>query len=679
MQGRLGFVVDEQGLTEFDRGLASAKKSSDDLGVKAVALGTILGNLGTKALEGAAGLAKMAVVAGVDLVGGFIDSTAALDTWARKMGTTTQELQRLEFAGASVGAEADNTREAFKTLTENLGELERVGSGPAVDSLATLGLTLADFEGKDATEQMGLFADAMQRLPNDAQRVSVALEVMGEDGGALLPLFQKGSQGIEELAGKADRLGLVLDEGAVRAAKDAKIALGEMAAQARAVGNSIAAKLAPKVTEVVGRIQGWYEQNQDIIDQKIGQFVEGLIPAFERTVEVVGKVIDVGTALVDMFGGLEHAMVAGATAAGLMAVAMGGIPGIMAAATAAIALGINELAGFSAEVRQLQREIDDGEARAKRAIGGIGAGEKLAQAQKEGRLGDLSEQQFKQGLEEFTAGLVAAGASEERIERSLSSFESAREQQVAPILARRQAEENERIERSDAIQKARGLEGELRKRLEARAKKKGIKTTPQAIESALALFRRGVTEGSDTATAAKAAADQIDTLGGRGGGAGKVNTRAAEDLLGAQIRALAEGAGASSTATQKAIEAAATSLKGGANQSVALQAATSTIESLTGQRLAAAGSPDAALFGALTQIGGASAARSATDGARFVRIDQSVNIDVGGVELAIPEGWAGAMTGEGMAAGTADALQRQLVERVFLPIVEQAQARGERP
>src|SRR5690606_14894899 len=122
---------------------------------------------------------------------GFAESGFELDKWSKKLGITTQELQRLEFAGASVGAEADNVREAYKTLTENLGEMARVGSGPAVDSLATLGLTLRDFEGKTATEQLEMFAEAMQRLPDEAQRISVALEVMGEDGGALLPLFQR--------------------------------------------------------------------------------------------------------------------------------------------------------------------------------------------------------------------------------------------------------------------------------------------------------------------------------------------------------------------------------------------------------------------------------------------------------------------------------------------------------
>src|SRR5690606_8077648 len=107
-----------------------------------------------------------------------------------------------------------------KTLRENLGEMERLGSGPAVDSLATLGLTLRDLQGLGAEDQMAVLAEALGRLPNQAQRVSVALELMGEDGGALLPLFAQGADGIRRFGDEAERMGAVLSDDAIAEARE---------------------------------------------------------------------------------------------------------------------------------------------------------------------------------------------------------------------------------------------------------------------------------------------------------------------------------------------------------------------------------------------------------------------------------------------------------------------------
>lgn len=690
--GRLSFEVDAKGLREFGKHLGEAEEESKRAKGRFGDLDAKLGELATgfaKRLPaaiatGVAALGTLAVVVGTKVTASFIESGAELDKWARKMGTTTQEIQRLEFAGASVGAEADNVREAFKTLTENLGELERVGSGPAVDSLATLGLTLEDFKGKDATEQMGLFADAMQRLPNDAQRVSVALEVMGEDGGALLPLFQKGSQGIEELAQKADRLGVVLDDNAIDAAKSAKLAIGELTAQATGLANQIGAKLAPKVTEAIGRIQGWYEANKTLIDQKIDRFIDDLVPALERVVEIGTGLVETGGNLIGMFGGLEGAVVAAGVAAGGLAIAFGGLPAIIAATTAAIVLGTGELGGFREEVSRLRRERDAllGQAARDKETGKIAID--LAARAREGTLSQLSDEEFDRQLAQLESSgeRVRSRVTGEWILKTDVRGDTPAKQ-MARRFERQRAAEQERARKAapaPTIDMAGHVDALLRGKLEARARKLGL--GQQAVETSIGRARMSLTEGATLDAAAETAMTSLEGLAGvskKKGGKTKIDTAEAESQLGTQIRALAQGAGATSKATQKALESAAQSLKGGAAQSVALQAATATLESLTGQKLAAAGGPDAALFGMLTQIGGAQAARTATEGARFVRIDQSVNIDVGGVELTIPEEWAGMMAERGAAPAMAEALRQLVVEQVFAPIVERAQARGERP
>ena len=115
---------------------------------------------------------------------------------------------------------------------------------------------------------------------------------------------------------------------------------------------------------------------------------------------------------------------------------------------------------------------------------------------------------------------------------------------------------------------------------------------------------------------------------------------------------------ATAKASREALEAAARQLESGSSREVARSAAASVLSSRTGVDLSNQ-SADAALFGRLTQIGGADAARHATDGARFVTIDQSQHNTI---TVTVPESWGQALTAPGMAADLETAVRRVLVE-----------------
>lgn len=662
--GRLAFEVDDDGLRKFGKGLSKAGDESDKTKRRVGFLDRQLQEFGKNAKRAAgdairgfqrlpitvakagAAIGAAAVVAGaaltVNLTQKFIESGAELDTWARKIDVSAQELQRLEFAGQTVGAEVDNTREAIKTLRENLGEMARVGSGPAVDALGTLGIELDEIKDLGATEQLQLLAEAMNDLPDQAQRVSVALEVMGEDGGALLPLFEQGAEGIAKMTARADELGVVMDERAIASAKEAKLAIGELTATATGLGQSIAARLAPKVVEVVDRLQGWFEANREIIDQKIDQFIEGVIPALEDLVEFGKEVVEVGSDMIDTMGGLENALTIAGVASVALVASMGGLPGVALAAGAAISTLAFEVSGLNAETRELRRQAREDEAATKKITKGTTSGERLLSASEaEGGLAALSDQDYTRLTQEFLEGASASGRGSRAL-KEVEELDVRRDAQLAIAEGRAARAGGDAVDRFLADQGLIAIAESNRRRQERERRRK--KFERQAKQK----------------------------------GGGKVDTTRAEALFGEQIRVLGRAAGATETAQRKALEAAAQSLKGGASQAIALRAATGQLESLTGAKLQPGG-PDAALFGLLTEIGGAEAARSATAGARFVRIDQSVNIDVGGIDLVLPEGAAAALSAPGFAGDVATLLEQRVTQQVFVPIVEQSRARGERP
>jgi hypothetical protein len=139
-----------------------------------------------------------------------------------------------------------------------------------------------------------------------------------------------------------------------------------------------------------------------------------------------------------------------------------------------------------------------------------------------------------------------------------------------------------------------------------------------------------------------------------------VDTREARELFGAEFEALARAAGVGDRAIQAALESAASSLESGASQAVARQAGVGQLESLSGASLSAAGGPDAALFGLLTQLGGPQAARSAADGARFVQVTNNYTV-TNTFSLELPPGFGDGLQRD--VEGVGGSLSRLLVDQ----------------
>lgn len=184
----------------------------------------------------------------------FLDSTtkatAEIGVWANRMGVAAGALQELRIAGELTGASSDNVTEAVKTLRENLGEMERLGTGPAVDSLATLGLKLEDIANLPAKQQVEVLAKAMRGLANDGQRTSVAIELMGEDGNALIPMLRDGAAGVRALTREAREMGAVLDQDSIRKSQEMQRELVALEKRSKALETEIALKLTPAFIEL---------------------------------------------------------------------------------------------------------------------------------------------------------------------------------------------------------------------------------------------------------------------------------------------------------------------------------------------------------------------------------------------------------------------------------------------
>lgn len=239
---------------------------------------------------GFAGIAT-AVGAGVaKITHDVIENGLELDVWRTKLDATAIELQRVELAGKAVRVPVDNTREAVKTLRENLGELERIGTGPARDSLGSLGLKLEDLINLPLEDQLGVLADALADVDDHSKRLSIAIELMGEDGAALLPLLSKGSGGIRELGNQAEATGAIMSDEMVDKTVELNGKLEGMKNRASGVALELVDALMPAMEEIAEDTEQWADENQELIDQELPELLREIAAAARLVVEAVGAV-----------------------------------------------------------------------------------------------------------------------------------------------------------------------------------------------------------------------------------------------------------------------------------------------------------------------------------------------------------------------------------------------------
>lgn len=627
--GRLAFQVDERGLDKFQAGMKAAGKDSDFFGSKAVALGTALGNLASKAASMAVDVVKDVARAGLAIVTEFGEAGTEIDRLAKRVDLGVVAFQRLNAAARKGGLDSDQLVDGIKTLNAGLAEMALTGGGPAKDALGLLGVGLKDLEGLDTEAQINLLADALAAVPDATDRAFLAVKLFGEEAGVkLAPVLAQGSDGLKAMGDAAEQAGLILDERAVAAAKRTKAALGDFDRTTQALKNTIAASLAPTVADIAERLGQWYRENEQLIAQRVPEAIDAIVSAGGELITWGRELAEGIDNLTSLFGRMGDDGES----------AMGGLVEVGQTAIEWSKAGIETFVEWTDDVAEMAElvwdvaeAIEDGLTAAYEAAEPVidtvttAISEQLAFLEP---AIDFLEQMVERvlHLRDVVSDVVADVGLGRAFDPATIAAEAAAAQAPADS-ARYQAEQRRAL-----------LERDARKRLDDAA-------DTRADAAARARRRSGERYGA-----------KLRAGSSSGGG---IDTTEAERLLGEEIAALALASGATSKAQREALRAAASALKEGSSTGVARQAAAGVLSSRTGVDISAQAGPDAALFGMLTQIGGAEAARAATDGARFVNIDQSQNNTI---TVNVPESFGQALSPVGAAEVFTDAMRRILIE-----------------
>ena len=229
--------------------------------------GAGLGRLGAPVL--AAGGAISGAFLGASKV--FASAGDELNKMSARTGVGVETLSRLGFAADRSGASLADVEKSTRGMARTLLNAND-GLTTAVDSLAELGLTAEDLNGKSPEDQFLLMADALSKIQDPTKKAAVAMRVFGKSGTALIPMLEGGAEGMKKLFGESDRLGQTLSTDQANAAAKLTDAFGDLGGGLKGIVIQIGAAVAGPMISMVNALANvtasaisWIKENQSLV------------------------------------------------------------------------------------------------------------------------------------------------------------------------------------------------------------------------------------------------------------------------------------------------------------------------------------------------------------------------------------------------------------------------------
>src|SRR5690606_34533460 len=197
------------GSAQARRGIKKAEASSNSL-ARSRKVGFAAAAAAATAALGAVTIAVKSTIASANSLGDVSD----------RLGVNVERLQELRYAADRGGMGVKNFDVALRRFVRRSAEAAK-GTGAAKNAFKELGIELKDANGqlKPSERLLHEVADAMRGIQSPADKLRLAFQMFDTDGAAMVNVLANGSQGMKDLAGEAQRLGLVLSEDTVRSAK----------------------------------------------------------------------------------------------------------------------------------------------------------------------------------------------------------------------------------------------------------------------------------------------------------------------------------------------------------------------------------------------------------------------------------------------------------------------------
>lgn len=272
------------------------------------------------ALIGIAGFTGFRAFRG--MIRNVADAADNYNKMAQAVGISSESLQGLDFAAQLSGTDVGILSTGLQRLARNADSASR-GSKTAKDSFKDLGVSFKNADGtlRQTDDILVDIADRFQVMPDGTTKTALAMNLFGRAGAKLIPLLNAGSTGIAEMRQEFEDLGGLIDtetNAQFEALNDEQLRLDTAI---EGIKKQLVIALLPTLREMTSGILAWVKANRVLIKQRLERFILLLVKGIRLLLKFGGMVIELFNFLIENSDALTVALLAIATAFGVLRIA----------------------------------------------------------------------------------------------------------------------------------------------------------------------------------------------------------------------------------------------------------------------------------------------------------------------------------------------------------------------
>lgn len=239
MQDDLTVSVGVEGVGALESALTRIEGAVKRTGVEMEAAFSVAAQAVGSALQ----RVKTAVWNATNEFGAFGDS---FDKMAGRVGFSAEALSEYAYAATMRGADISNVEGAVKGMQTTLADAAS-GGADAAEKLSRLSLSAERLSQLSPEAQFDVISTAIARIVDPTERAARAMEIFGDDGQVLLPMFAEGADGMRAMREEARELGVALSGDASNGASEYVSATTRLQTAIRGASLAFSEALAPTI------------------------------------------------------------------------------------------------------------------------------------------------------------------------------------------------------------------------------------------------------------------------------------------------------------------------------------------------------------------------------------------------------------------------------------------------
>lgn len=255
----------KKNLRVLDRTFKGVAETASKLGAKIALPMTALAGSGLLSMQGA--------------IDRFMELGDSIDKASARAGVATGALQKLRLAAEFGGASAEQMDHALAKLAFNVGNAVAGKNEDLANVFKSLGISITDANGKAKSSAVIMrdLAEAIRLNENASDRLRILTAAFGDDLAVMMvPALQGGAKGLDEVAEKAEKLGIVMSAQDVKSAAELTDTMTVFKKVLDSVYTTVAAKVSPILIKLVQRFQDLLVANKDIIATHFESFMTAI-------------------------------------------------------------------------------------------------------------------------------------------------------------------------------------------------------------------------------------------------------------------------------------------------------------------------------------------------------------------------------------------------------------------